>query len=154
MKAERLQEEHLGAYAKVLEGELGGFPEELREYLLAKLPHIIAVTDGHAYVAFTNYAVVGDHWYVNDFGVVESHRGRGIGRFLLDELATLAWKAGISRLALHVNTRNERALQFYKLRAIKTNVNIRITARNSRATDKMYLCALFPRNDNKKVRVL
>ena len=113
MKAEQLQKEHLGVYMKVLEGELGGSPEELREYLLAKFPHILAVTEGHTYVAFANYTVMGDHWYVNDFDVVENHRGRGIGRFLLDELATQARKAGMSRLALHVNTRNERALQFY-----------------------------------------
>jgi RimJ/RimL family protein N-acetyltransferase len=54
--------------------------------------------------------------HVADLGlmVAASHRGRGIGRQLLEEAVGWARKSGISKLELHVFPWNDRALRLYQ----------------------------------------
>ena len=54
--------------------------------------------------------------HVADLGlmVAESHRGRGIGRMLLDEAVSWARLSGVLKLELHVFPWNEPALRLYE----------------------------------------
>jgi RimJ/RimL family protein N-acetyltransferase len=54
--------------------------------------------------------------HVADLGlmVARSHRGRGIGRALLDQAADWARHAGVSKLELHVFPYNEPAIALYE----------------------------------------
>jgi RimJ/RimL family protein N-acetyltransferase len=54
--------------------------------------------------------------HVADLGlmVARSHRGRGIGRALLEQAADWARQAGVSKLELHVFPHNEPAIALYE----------------------------------------
>lgn len=51
---------------------------------------------------------------IEDVIVQEPHRGRGIGKSLLDALITESEKAGLKRLALGADHRNHNAIAFYQ----------------------------------------
>ena len=52
--------------------------------------------------------------YIDSIAVVEVHRGRGIGRRLLDECKAIARKQGCCGLELQVNAANARAMKLYR----------------------------------------
>lgn len=47
-------------------------------------------------------------------GVLVEHRGRGIGRRLLEACLAKAWAKGLTRIELEVRADNERAIRLYK----------------------------------------
>jgi GNAT superfamily N-acetyltransferase len=51
---------------------------------------------------------------IEDVVVSESHRGRGIGKRLLETLIAESEKAGLKRLALGADHRNHSAITFYQ----------------------------------------
>ena len=54
------------------------------------------------------------HSYVSDLVVLPDHRGRGIGRKLLEHAETLARSAGAASLQISVLSRNESAARLYR----------------------------------------
>ena len=52
--------------------------------------------------------------YIDSIAVDEAHRGRGIGRRLLDECRAIAQKRGCCGLELQVNAANIRAMKLYR----------------------------------------
>jgi ribosomal protein S18 acetylase RimI-like enzyme len=54
--------------------------------------------------------------FVDELAVDPAYQGRGIGRFILDQLEHLARVRGCSHLVLEVAENNERALHFYRSR--------------------------------------
>lgn len=52
--------------------------------------------------------------YIDSIAVDEAHRGRGIGRRLLDECKAIARKRGCCGLELQVNALNARAMKLYR----------------------------------------
>ena len=52
--------------------------------------------------------------YIDSIAVDEAHRGRGIGRRLLDECKAIARKRGCCGLELQVNAANARAMKLYR----------------------------------------
>jgi GNAT superfamily N-acetyltransferase len=59
--------------------------------------------------------------YLEDLFVVESHRGRGIGRTLLARLAAIAVERGCARLEWAVLDWNEDAIGFYERLGARPN---------------------------------
>jgi len=47
-------------------------------------------------------------------GVIDSHRGRGIGRALMEAALHAAWNKGFTRIELTVRADNTRAKQLYE----------------------------------------
>ncbi|MBY0401274.1 GNAT family N-acetyltransferase [Myxococcota bacterium] len=54
------------------------------------------------------------HTYVSDLVVLPDHRGRGIGRRLLERAETLARQVGTNRLEIGVLSKNEGAARLYR----------------------------------------
>lgn len=52
--------------------------------------------------------------FIDSIAVDEAHRGRGIGRRLLDECKKLARRRGCCGLELQVNAQNARAMKLYR----------------------------------------
>ncbi|WP_419503215.1 GNAT family N-acetyltransferase [Candidatus Allofournierella excrementavium] len=52
--------------------------------------------------------------YIDSIAVDEAHRGRGIGRRLLDECKAIARNRGCCGLELQVNAANARAMKLYR----------------------------------------
>lgn len=53
-------------------------------------------------------------WILSNVAVVESQRGRGIGRALIEACMTQAWQSGADRVLLQVWERNRAALHLYQ----------------------------------------
>lgn len=68
------------------------------------------------YLWQTNSAVSGQQGIVqlDDFGVEESLRNRGIGKQMMRELKELAHRAGCTELRLNVDAPNANAIAFYE----------------------------------------
>ena len=54
------------------------------------------------------------HSGVLGMGVIESYRGRGVGRALMDATLRAAWKTGLTRVELTVRVDNPRARRLYE----------------------------------------
>jgi len=54
------------------------------------------------------------HSGVLGMGVIDSHRGRGIGRALMEAALKAAWEKGLSRIELTVRADNARAKRLYE----------------------------------------
>ena len=52
-------------------------------------------------------------WYINAVAVVETARGKGVGRALLEDAIAQASYLGMSSVALHVDPRNSTAIGLY-----------------------------------------
>jgi len=52
--------------------------------------------------------------HINDISVAESHRGQGIGRFLMEKIRQWTQEQGISEIELQVWERNKSAIGFYE----------------------------------------
>lgn len=96
--------------------------QDLRDSLFAEPAHVFAhvaevggVPVGMA-LWFLNYSTwEGRHGiYVEDLYVDPAHRGHGVGRALLEELATVCARRGYARLDLAVLDWNAPALGFYE----------------------------------------
>lgn len=58
---------------------------------------------------------------IEDVIVSETHRGRGIGKSLLEALIVESEKAGLKRLALGADHRNNNAIAFYQKLGFRTS---------------------------------
>ena len=76
--------------------------------------HSVAVRDGATPVGVALLAVRHDEGWVGGMGVLESHRGAGIGERLMRNLVDRAREAGVRRLRLEVLTQNTPAIDIYR----------------------------------------
>lgn len=76
--------------------------------------HSVAVLDGHSAVGVALLAVRGNQGWVGGMGVLESHRGAGIGERLMRRLVDRARAAGVRRLRLEVLVQNTPAVDIYR----------------------------------------
>ena len=106
-----------------LEHAVTGDVERLKEHLFGPTPLVqalLAESDaGEALgfaVFFSNYStfLTSPGVYLEDLFVIESARGRGIGRALLCEVARIALERGAARLEWAVLDWNTKAIAFYE----------------------------------------
>ncbi len=124
-------EEHISGFHAVLDSVarerrylamLQAFPLEntaefVRSCIRAGSPHFIALVDGRA-VGWCDIQPVPRetqaHGGVLGMGILEGHRGRGIGRALMSKTLEAARKSGLDRVELTVREDNLRAKALYE----------------------------------------
>jgi [ribosomal protein S18]-alanine N-acetyltransferase len=74
--------------------------------------YLVAEDDGRA-VGYAGLFLSPPDADVQTMAVVDSHRGRGIATMLMEELLSLAWDEGCTRVFLEVRADNEAALALY-----------------------------------------
>jgi GNAT superfamily N-acetyltransferase len=97
-------------------------PESLRPHLFGPKPVVEAMVgevQGEVVafaLFFTNFStfLAKPGLYLEDLYVQPRHRGRGLGRALLEHLGSLAVKRGYGRFEWSVLDWNEHAIRFYK----------------------------------------
>ncbi|MBX5483082.1 MAG: GNAT family N-acetyltransferase [Myxococcaceae bacterium] len=105
-----------------LSGEVVATEAQLRETLFGERPQaeVVLAFDGEEPVGFAlyfhNYStfLARRGLYLEDLFVLPEHRGRGIGKALLKELARIAVARGCGRLEWAVLDWNEPARRFYE----------------------------------------
>ena len=124
-------QEQLAAYASDRMGGGSPLPREILQRTcndLAHLPH------AHAFLAFADDLAIGfatcfvgystfraqPLWNVHDIAVLPTHRGRGIGRALLQQIAQQAATAGCCKLTLEVREDNPVARHLYRSMGFQT----------------------------------
>jgi GNAT superfamily N-acetyltransferase len=119
----------IAALLDELDRYYGGTPDEPREdrvrqineALFGEVPagHSLVVRDGTSLAGFAAYSFV---WpaagtsrslFLKELYVAESHRRRGIGTMMMQELFGLAGKHGCSRVEWHADDDNPDAVRFY-----------------------------------------
>ena len=111
----------LAEYERIADG-LVATEERLRESLFGPSPEaevVLAEVDGRSAgfaIFFHNYSTLlaRKGIWLEDLFVRPEHRGRGIGRRLLEHLARLAVERGCGRLEWWVLDWNESAIRFYR----------------------------------------
>ncbi len=91
------------------------------EQMVELLPHGLATPEQHLFTAFDDGADIGLLWlstssavpFVYDVEVREEHRGRGLGRSLMDAAAAWCVERGAPALGLNVFGHNTRARALY-----------------------------------------
>lgn len=77
--------------------------------------HLLVMDDGDAgVVAYAVLWCILDQGELANLAVAESHRGRGLGRTLLDEVMARARREGVERLYLEVRVSNASAIALYR----------------------------------------
>ena len=76
--------------------------------------------------------------YINFLGVLPAHRGRGVGRRLLEQGAHRARLAGKRRLVLEVAANNRQAIRLYRKSGFR-----RVRSYRSRLTLRMFGCGAW-----------
>jgi len=76
-----------------------------------------------------------------DLGILEPHRGRGIGRRLLREAETLALARGVHRMQLRVLTGNVRAIGLYLKEGYRVEGLMEQVLRRGDALESQYMMA-------------
>jgi len=86
---------------------------------------------------------------ISFFGIVPGHRGKGLGRWMMDEALTRAWREGIGRVWLHTSTLDSPvALPFYRSRGfVPFSFQIEVI-------DDPRLTGLLPRSAAPQVAIL
>jgi ribosomal protein S18 acetylase RimI-like enzyme len=89
----------------------------VRQNIAERVPHFVALADGKV-VGWCDVALMPwpsqRHSGVLGMGVIHSHRGRGVGRALLDATLLSAWEKGLTRVELTVRFDNEPAKRLYE----------------------------------------
>ena len=117
--------EVLDSYASDAMGTRQPLAEETRERIVPGLREhpttlvLLAVLDGRTVgiaVCFLGFSTFRARPLLNvhDLAVLPEHRGRGIGRLLLDEVEKRARQRGCCKLTLEVRTDNGRAIGLYE----------------------------------------
>jgi len=118
----------LAVYEK-LEHEVKMTEEKVRDSMFGLRPYaeaILAEEDGHAVgfaLFFHNYStfLAQPGLYLEDLFVLESHRGKGVGKALLAQLARIALDRQCGRLEWAVLDWNVYAIGFYEKLGAKPN---------------------------------
>lgn len=86
------------------------------EHLLERSAcHLLVLDDGdEGVVAYAVLWCILDQGELANLAVAESHRGRGLGRRLLDEVMDQAREAGVEKLYLEVRESNAAAIHLYR----------------------------------------
>lgn len=91
--------------------------EFIREQLQNDMPHFVALIDG-AVVGWCDISSLGRAVYAHagvlGMGVSAKHRGKGIGKSLMQATLEKAKKRGLTRVELEVREKNTRAMEMYK----------------------------------------
>lgn len=94
--------------------------EFVQNYIKEKSPHVIAIADckviGLCDIVGLNRPVCQHDGSLGivGIGVIKECRGSGIGKLLLKEALSLAFKKGLERMELTVREDNSRAIELYK----------------------------------------
>jgi ribosomal protein S18 acetylase RimI-like enzyme len=78
--------------------------------------HLIVAVAGTTVVGLVGYMVEDEEVEVEPLVVTRSHRGRGIGSMLLDEVVKRLERTGIRYLTVRPVVRNTKALEFFRSR--------------------------------------
>lgn len=82
-------------------------------------PHAIVLEDGEV-IAYAYFVVFGDVTHVKNVVVDRAHRGKKLGRALLDEVARRARAGGSTRWYLNVKPDNAAAIRLYEGAGLRT----------------------------------
>jgi diamine N-acetyltransferase len=91
--------------------------DALRTYLQTATSWLELLRVAGSAVGYCGYAVVAEDPQSLKLGqlyLLDSHRGMGLGRFMLSHMERHAENLGLHTIVLQVNKRNEAALAFYK----------------------------------------
>ena len=117
--------ELIGSYAREPIGNGAALPQEVLDRLIPGLQQhpnsrVFLAVQGEAivglavcFVGFSTFAGL-PLINIHDLAVAASHRGRGIGRLLLDRVEAEAHELGCCKLTLEVRFDNDRALGLYR----------------------------------------
>lgn len=65
-------------------------------------------------VGFFEYKELGDYFFINNILVDNNYRGRGFAAFLMNYCVSMARKKGLFKIGLHVDSRNDIAISWYR----------------------------------------
>ncbi len=73
----------------------------------------VALVDGNEVIGYAVVWCIVDQGELSNIAIAPEHRGRGLGRTLLDEVISRIRRRGVTRLFLEVRASNEPALGLY-----------------------------------------
>ncbi len=106
-------------------GDHAPHTDEENEELIARLANhpsvfVVLVLDGDRYIGFTtcfellSTFSVKPYVYIHDFAIAASHRGKGVGRAMMDYLIEYSKEKGCAKITLEVRVDNPSAMKLYK----------------------------------------
>ncbi|MCG8307302.1 MAG: GNAT family N-acetyltransferase [Cytophagales bacterium] len=92
------------------------------EEMIAEQDHfkiLVAEKDNEELVGFAStfiawYSWIGKTLYMDDLFVIETHRSKGLGSWLIDEVFKLAKNQGCKKVKWQVSKWNQNAIDFYR----------------------------------------
>jgi ribosomal protein S18 acetylase RimI-like enzyme len=120
----------------------------VRENLAQRNPHVVALVGGQV-VGWCDIIPIGRpvyaHGGVLGMGIVEEHRGKGIGEALMRAALRQARERGLLRVELTVRSDNERAIALYrKIGFVDEGVKRKAILVDGRYIDVACMALLFP----------
>lgn len=121
--------------------------EFVRENIAQGHPHVVALVDGGV-VGWCDICPIARpvyrHGGVLGMGIVEEHRGKGIGEALMRAALEQARRAGMKRVELTVRADNERAIALYrKIGFVDEGVKRKAIFVDGRYIDVVCMAVLF-----------
>lgn len=114
MRVTTAEPRHYPDYARLVEDLGTGDPvPPLQEWLEQIAPELLVYEEEQRLTAYGRLQVYGADAYVRHLLVARDRRGRGLGRALMQQLATRAREHGAVRWRLNVKPDNEPALRLY-----------------------------------------
>ncbi len=89
-------------------------PARVQRSILGADSSVVVARRGHRIAAFAIMHFGDEVAHLNLLAVAPQHRRQGLGRQLMDWLATTAIEAGVFRINLELRTHNEQAQVFYE----------------------------------------
>jgi GNAT superfamily N-acetyltransferase len=87
---------------------------DLARWRAEMMPHTFFLADGGAKVAYAFVETYGERGYVRHVVVEQKSRGRGVGRAIMDAIASGLRENGASEWELNVRSDNETAIHLYE----------------------------------------
>lgn len=116
MRFEPLKYEHLKQMVEI-EKEAFDTPWSERMFIPeVENPHahyIVGVLGNQEVVCYGGFHLFDDEAHITNIAVKSTERGKGYGKFLLNELLTLARRLGASNITLEVKITNVKAINLY-----------------------------------------
>lgn len=93
--------------------------DELKEYIFGQIENGLKIIGYYnkeleGYLSYEIKEKATKFFWIDEFIITESERGKGYGTKLMDEVKRIAKNEGVKRIELNCFTFNERAIELYK----------------------------------------